>query len=266
MRPLLAVRDLQVGYLTLSGCFPAVQGVSFDVAAGEVLGLAGESGCGKSSIAFALMRLMKPPAFIADGSIRFDGQDVLALDDDALRAFRWSDVAMVFQSAMNSLNPVLTIYQQFDDMLRSHRALTRADTRRLAIESLAMVGIDAGRLRDYPHQLSGGMRQRVVLALALALRPRLLIIDEPTTALDVIVQREIMHQVMRLKEALGFSILFISHDLALMAQIADRIAIMRQGQIVEIGPTDQIVTAPQHDYTRALWDAMPRLPQRVAHG
>lgn len=268
MTPLLDVRDLRIEYLTRDGSFPAVRDVSFDITPGEVLGLAGESGCGKSTIAFALMRLHKPPAFISGGTIHFDGQDLLALSPRDLRAFRWSDAAMVFQSAMNSLNPVLTILDQFHDMLRSHRSGSRRESREAATNSLAMVGIPADRLTAYPHQLSGGMRQRVVLALALALRPRLLIMDEPTTALDVIVQREILQEVMRLKEALGFSVLFISHDLALMAQIADRIAIMREGRIVEIDNAARIVGAPTHDYTRALWQAMPLLEQsaqRIGH-
>lgn len=270
MTALIDVRNLKVDYLTQTGAFTAVKGVSFQIAPGEILGLAGESGCGKSTIAFALMRLHKPPAFISDGSIHFDGQDVLALSDADLRTFRWSKAAMVFQSAMNSLNPVLTVFQQFKDMLKAHGVTDKAAIRARAEEMLAMVGIAADRLDSYPHQLSGGMRQRVVLALALTLRPRLVIMDEPTTALDVIVQREILQQVVALKEKLGFSVLFITHDLALMAQIADRIAVMLRGEIVEIGETAQMVNDPRHDYTRALWEAMPILsaqPEKgLAHG
>ncbi|NBN63940.1 ATP-binding cassette domain-containing protein [Microvirga tunisiensis] len=263
---LVDVRDLKVDYLTGTGTFTAVRGVSFQIAPGEILGLAGESGCGKSTIAFALMRLHKPPAFISGGSIRFDGRDVLALSPEELRAFRWSEAAMVFQSAMNSLNPVLTVFEQFHDMLKAHGPISKADARARAAEMLAMVGIAADRLDSYPHQLSGGMRQRVVLALGLTLRPRLVIMDEPTTALDVIVQREILQQVVALKEKLGFSVLFITHDLALMAQIADRIAVMLRGEIVEIGETDQMVNAPRHDYTRALWEAMPILSAPAEKG
>ena len=261
---LVSVRDLKVEYVTQTGTFAAVRGVSFEIAPGEVLGMAGESGCGKSTIAFALMRLHKPPAFVSGGEVLFDGRPVLAMDAAALRAFRWSEAAMVFQSAMNSLNPVLTVFGQFRDLLRTHRGLARAEARRVAAESLAMVGIPEDRLDGYPHQLSGGQRQRVVLALALCLRPRLLIMDEPTTALDVIVQREILHEVMRLKEALGFSVLFISHDLALMAQIADRVLVMRRGEIVEAATVDRIVAEPAHPYTRALWEAMTLLPREHA--
>ena len=259
MSALVSVRGLQVDYLTGKGLFTAVKGVDFDIGQGEVLGLAGESGCGKSTIAFSLMRLHRPPAIISKGTIMIDGEDVLAMPPGRLEKWRWSTVSMVFQSAMNSLNPVLTIFEQFRDMLMRHTAMSKPEARARAGELLALVGIAEARLDDYPHQLSGGMRQRVVLAMALALNPRLIVMDEPTTALDVVVQREILQEIMALKARFGFSILFITHDLALMSQFADRIAVMLEGRIVEIAPTAEIVANPGHDYTRQLWDAMPRL-------
>ena len=259
--PLLQVKDLRIEYLTAGDPFAAVRDVSFDIHRNEVLGLAGESGCGKSTIAYALMRLHKPPALIRSGDIRFEGRDVLAFDKEALRVWRWSEVSMVFQSAMNSLNPVMNILGQFSDMLKAHGKISREGIIARTAGMLDMVGIPADRMQAYPHQLSGGMRQRVALALALTLRPKLIVMDEPTTALDVVVQREILQEVLRLREELGFSVLFITHDLALMAQISDRIGIMKEGEIVEIGTTEQVVTNPQHDYTRALWSAMPVLEQ-----
>ena len=259
--PLMQVKDLRVEYLTAGEPFAAVRDVSFDIHRNEVLGLAGESGCGKSTIAYSLMRLHKPPALIRAGDIRFEGCSILAFGAERLRAWRWSEVSMVFQSAMNSLNPVMTILGQFSDMLKAHGKISRVDIIARSAEMLKMVGIPADRMHAYPHQLSGGMRQRVALALALTLRPKLIVMDEPTTALDVVVQREILQEVLRLREELGFSVLFITHDLALMAQISDRIGIMKSGEIVEIGSTEQIVTNPQHEYTRALWSAMPVLEQ-----
>jgi peptide/nickel transport system ATP-binding protein len=256
---LVEVKGLKVDFMTTTGLFTAVNQVDLDIGRGEVMGLAGESGCGKSTIAFALMRLHRPPAIISGGSIRIDGEDVLALSPKPLRRWRWRKVSMVFQSAMNSLNPVLTIFEQFRDVLVGHTGMSRDAARARAEELMRLVGIAAARLDDYPHQLSGGMRQRVVLAMALALEPELIIMDEPTTALDVVVQREILTEIMALKARLGFSLLFITHDLALMAQLADRIAIMLKGRIIEVGATRQIVEAPEQSYTRALWDAMPRL-------
>jgi peptide/nickel transport system ATP-binding protein len=256
---LVEVRGLQVDFLTPRGLFTAVKGVDFDIEQGEVMGLAGESGCGKSTIAFALMRLHRPPAIVSKGVIRFEGLDIQTLGASELQRWRWRKASMVFQSAMSSLNPVLTLFEQFRDMLHRHLGLGSEAARAKAAELLRLVGIAAERLDDYPHQLSGGMRQRVNLAMALALEPRLIIMDEPTTALDVVVQREILQEIMALKQRLGFSVLFITHDLALMAQIADRIAVMLEGRIVELGQTRQIVEAPRNDYTRRLWAAMPRL-------
>jgi peptide/nickel transport system ATP-binding protein len=244
MSALVSVRGLQVDYLTGKGLFTAVKGVDFDIGQGEVMGLAGESGCGKSTIAFSLMRLHRPPAIISKGSIIVDGEDVLAMPPARLEKWRWSTVSMVFQSAMNSLNPVLTLFEQFRDMLVRHTAMSKPEARARAEELLKLVGIPAARLDDYPHQLSGGMRQRVVLAMALALNPKLIIMDEPTTALDVVVQREILQEIMVLKARFGFSILFITHDLALMSQFADRIAVMLEGRIVEHAPTAEIVANP----------------------
>lgn len=257
--PLMQVQDLQVEYLTGAAPFQAVKTVSFDINCNEVLGLAGESGCGKSTIAYALMRLHKPPALIRSGSIQFDGRDVRAMSTAELRRWRWSEVSMVFQSAMNSLNPVMTVLGQFRDMLNAHQKLSKPEIIARTAEMLEMVGIAPDKMYAYPHQLSGGMRQRVALALALTLRPKLIIMDEPTTALDVVVQREILQEVLRLRSQLGFSVLFITHDLALMAQISDRIGIMKAGQIIEMGTATQIVNNPQEDYTRKLWSAMPLL-------
>ncbi|MBE7732584.1 ABC transporter ATP-binding protein [Devosia faecipullorum] len=258
-KPLVEVRGLKVDFLTAKGLFTAVKGVDFSIGRGEVLGLAGESGSGKSTIALALMRLHRPPAIISEGSIVIDGEDVLAMPEQRLRQWRWSSVSMVFQSAMNSLNPVLTIFEQFRDVIMQHTGKTRQQARERAEQLLTMIGISPSRLDDYPHQLSGGMRQRVVLAIALVLDPKLIIMDEPTTALDVVVQREILEEIVALKEKFGFAILFITHDLALMGQFADRIAIMLEGRLVEVAPSAELIAHPQHDYTKRLWASMPLL-------
>ena len=256
----LSVQNLSIDYVGAQTVFQAVKNVSFDIAPGEFFGLAGESGCGKSTIAFAISRLHRPPALIRTGSqILVDGRDVLGLDDAELRSFRWREVAMVFQSAMNSLNPVLTIEDQFYDVLNTHTGMSRAAARERAADLLALVDIPTDRLSAYPHQLSGGMRQRLVIAICLALKPKLIIMDEPTTALDVVVQREILQRIHKLRQELGFSVLFITHDLALMVQVSDRIGIMLGGELVEVNDAQTIYRSPAHDYTRRLWASMPRL-------
>lgn len=255
--PLLEIEDLSVEYVTEARTVRAVDRVTFSIAEREVFGLAGESGCGKSTIANAILRLLRDPALIAGGSIRFAGTDVLALSAGELRAFRWRQVAMVFQSAMNSLNPVLTIGDQIADIFTTHEGLSKKAALVRAGELLDLVGIPRDRLRSYPHQLSGGMRQRVVIAMATALRPPLLIMDEPTTALDVVVQQEIMAQIKDLQQELGFAILFITHDISLMVELSDRMAIMYAGRFVETAPAKEIFDAPQHPYTRALMNAFP---------
>jgi peptide/nickel transport system ATP-binding protein len=258
--PVLSIRNLDIDYIGAETDFHAVRNVSFDIAPGELFGLAGESGCGKSTIAFAISRLHRPPALIRKGSqILVDGRDVLTLDDAELRKFRWREVAMVFQSAMNSLNPVLTIEDQFHDVLATHTGMSRAAARQRAAELLKLVDISPDRLSAYPHQCSGGMRQRIVIAICLALNPKLLIMDEPTTALDVVVQREILQRIDVLRRQLGFSVLFITHDLSLMVQVSDRIGIMLEGKLVEVNDARTIYRAPQHAYTRKLWASMPRL-------
>jgi peptide/nickel transport system ATP-binding protein len=258
--PVLSIRNLSIDYIGAASDFHAVKNVSFDIGKGEFFGLAGESGCGKSTIAFAISRLHRPPALIRSGSqILLDGRDVLTLDDAALKQLRWREVAMVFQSAMNSLNPVLSIERQFYDVLKTHTGMSRVAARARAAELLKLVDIPADRLTAYPHQLSGGMRQRVVIAICLALNPKLLIMDEPTTALDVVVQREILERIHKLRQELGFSVLFITHDLALMVQVSDRIGIMLEGELVEVNDAQAIYRSPQHDYTRKLWASIPRL-------
>jgi peptide/nickel transport system ATP-binding protein len=257
--PLLEVRDLKVEYLTAKGPVRAVDGVSFSIRPGEIVGLAGESGSGKSTIAHAITRVLHSPAVITGGEVRFRDRDVLAMSDAELARFRWRDVSMVFQSAMNALNPVMTIGDQIIDTIRAHEQVPKREARERAAALLDVVGIENRRLDAYPHQLSGGMRQRAVIAIALALNPPLMIMDEPTTALDVVVQQEILQQIEELKEKFGFSILFITHDLSLLIEFSDRIAIMYAGEIVETSAADELFTAPLHPYTQGLMNSFPAL-------
>ena len=260
VEPLLDIRGLSVEYLVNDTRLRAVDQVSFTINKGETVGLAGESGCGKSTLAFALAKLHKPPALIAEGEVLYNNQDVLAFNDEELRRFRWKETSVVFQSAMNCLNPVISINQQISDVLRAHNPeMSGSEVEDRAKELLQIVGIHPDRLNQYPHQFSGGMRQRAVLAIALALKPRLIIMDEPTTALDVVVEREIMEQLAELKEQFGFSILLISHDLSLMGEITDRIAVMYAGKLVEIAPTEDVLFKPQHPYTKGLVNSFPHL-------
>ncbi len=256
---LLDVQDLRVEYLTARGPVRAVAGVSFTLKPGEVFGLAGESGSGKSTVAHAITRVLHPPAVITGGQVHFRGQDVLAMNDAALAQFRWREVSMVFQSAMNALNPVMSIGDQIVDTILAHEVVSRREARERAAALLDVVGIETRRLDAFPHQLSGGMRQRAVIAIALALNPPLMIMDEPTTALDVVVQQEILQQIEELKERFGFSILFITHDLSLLIEFSDRIAIMYAGQIVELAPAHELFAAPEHPYTQGLMSSFPAL-------
>jgi len=255
--PLLDVRHLCVEYVTGRGAVRAVDDVSFALRKGEVLGLAGESGCGKSTIANAITRLLKPPAQITGGQILFEGRDVLALDTEALRRFRWSRVSIVSQSAMNALNPVMSIGAHMVDTLRAHTDMSKREALERGAELLRVVGIERARLKSYPHELSGGMRQRAVIALGLALNPDLIIMDEPTTALDVVVQKEIMQQIEDLKERFGFSIIFITHDISLLVEFSDRIAIMYAGKFAEVAPARELFGEPKHPYTVGLMNSFP---------
>ena len=256
---LLQINNLCVDYITDSGTARAVNNVSFDIAAGETIGLAGESGCGKSTLAFAIANLHSAPALISDGSILFEGKDVLCMSDEELRRFRWAKASMVFQSAMNALNPVITIGDQLIDVILAHNSVDYDDAHDRAETSLKLVGIHPSRMDSYAHQLSGGMRQRVVIAIALILRPKLIVMDEPTTALDVVVEREIMDQLYELKAELGFAILFISHDLGLMGEITDRIGVMYAGNLVEMSATEELLSNPRHPYTKGLLASFPTI-------
>jgi peptide/nickel transport system ATP-binding protein len=255
---LLDIRDLQVVYLTTRGPVKAVDGVSFAIRPGEVIGLAGESGSGKSTIAHAILRILHPPALITGGQALFDGHDILEMSDEELNQFRWNKISIVFQSAMNALNPVMKIRDQLTDVMLLH-GLTKADAQQRAADLFNLVGIEPQRLDAYPHQLSGGMRQRAVIAIALALNPPLLIMDEPTTALDVVVQKDILEQIAALREKLGFSILFITHDLSLLVEISDKIAIMYAGEIVEQAPARELFEHPLHPYTLGLMNSFPSI-------
>jgi peptide/nickel transport system ATP-binding protein len=252
---LVELRGLTVDY----GRVRAVDSVDLDIRSGEVVGLAGESGCGKSTVANTVMQILRPPAHVVSGSVRFKGDDLVGKSAEQLRRYRWRNVAMVFQSAMNALNPVMRVGDQFVDAMKAHERIDRKQALGRAAELLELVGIDQRRLRAYPHELSGGMRQRVIIAIALSLNPELLILDEPTTALDVVVQREILQQIDMLKRDFGFATLFITHDLSLLVEFADRIAIMYAGEIVELADATTIHEEPRHPYTRGLMDSFPPL-------
>jgi len=259
---LLDVRDLRVSFPMANGMTEAVRGVSFSVAPGEAIGIVGESGSGKSVSALAVMRLVAQPGRITGGEILFEGRDLAALDEKAMRTVRGRHISMVFQDPLSSLNPAFTIGQQLVDTVRAHRpAATREAARDRAVEVLELVGItEAGRrLTSYPHEFSGGMRQRVMIALAIACEPKLLIADEPTTALDVTIQAQVVALLWQLREKLGLSVLFISHNLDLVAEICDRVYVMHTGNVVEHGDVEDIFLRPQHSYTRMLQNCIPRI-------
>jgi peptide/nickel transport system ATP-binding protein len=252
--PLLRVRDLSVTYHGERGIVPAVRGVSFELGPGETLGLAGESGCGKSTVACALLRVL-PRGTRVTGEVLLDGEDVLTMKPGRLRAVRWTEIAIVFQGALHALNPVQRVGSQIAEAIELHDR--GADVRARVAELLELVGIPARRASDYPHQLSGGQRQRVLIALALACNPRLLVADEPTTALDVMVQAQVLDLLQRLQRELGLSMLFITHDLATLASVCRRTAVMYAGRIVEEGPSEDILRRAAHPYAAALAASFP---------
>ncbi|MEM7022229.1 MAG: ABC transporter ATP-binding protein [Pseudomonadota bacterium] len=261
-RPLLQVDDLRVGIRSARGSFNAIEEVSFTLAEGEVLGLVGESGCGKSITALAVMGLLPHPvARITAGNVWFDGTDLAALSNEQMRHMRGDRLGMIFQEPMTSLNPVYRVGDQLVEALREHRPLGQNEAWREAVDMLDMVGIPGARDRakTYPHEMSGGMRQRVMIAMALICRPKLLIADEPTTALDVSTQAQILDLLMTLKRDLGMAIMMITHDLGVVAEVADRVAVMYAGRIVETADVFELFRSPRHPYTDALLRSIPRL-------
>src|SRR5829696_4916702 len=261
MSHLLEVRNLQTHFPTRAGLVRAVDGVSFHVDRGELLCLVGESGCGKSITALSVMRLISAPGKIAGGEISFEGEDLLAASEARMREIRGDDIAMIFQDPMTSLNPVYTVGEQIAEALRLHRGMTRAQAREATIQAMTEVAIPdpARRVDDYPHQLSGGMRQRVMIAMALACDPKLLIADEPTTALDVTIQAQILELLNELRRTRDLGVLLITHDLGVVAEVADRVAVMYTGRIVEESPVEELFARPKHPYTEGLLRSVPKL-------
>ncbi len=265
MAPLLDVRDLHTCFYTRDGVVKSVNGVSFRVNRGETLGIVGESGCGKSVTSLSIMRLVPdPPGKIVGGQVLFDGRDLLTLSDAEMRQVRGNRIAMIFQDPMTSLNPVLTVGRQISESLELHLGMTTAQAQQRTIELLGLVGIPgaANRLRNYPHQFSGGMRQRVMIAMALACNPELLIADEPTTALDVTIQAQILELINRLKRELDTAVILITHDLGVVAGMTDRLVVMYAGRIVEQGPTAELFANPRMPYTIGLLRSIPRLDEQ----
>ncbi len=264
MAPLLQVKDLKTYFFTDEGVVQAVDGISYDVEAGETLGLVGESGCGKSVSALSLLRLIpSPPGKIMSGEVIFEGEDLLKVDEDEIRNVRGNRIAMVFQEPMTSLNPVLTIGRQLTEALELHLKMDGSSARERAIGLLEMVGIPeaATRINDYPHQFSGGMRQRVMIAMALSCNPKLLLADEPTTALDVTIQAQVLEVMARLSRELGTSVIIITHNLGVVARYADRVNVMYAGKIVEAADAKTVYGKPRHPYTLGLLKSVPRLDQ-----
>jgi peptide/nickel transport system ATP-binding protein len=263
MPHLLEVKNLRTHFPTRAGLVRAVDGVSFHLDEGELLGLVGESGCGKSITALSLMRLIGPPGRIAGGEIWFGGENLLNVSEERMREIRGDDIAMIFQDPMTSLNPVYTVGEQIAEALRLHRGLNRRQAREAAVEAMREVSIPdpARRADDYPHQLSGGMRQRVMIAMALACDPRLLIADEPTTALDVTIQAQILELIDELRKTRNLAVLLITHDLGVVAEVADRVAVMYTGRIVEESPVAELFARPKHPYTEGLLRSVPKLTE-----
>ena len=261
MSHLLEVTNLQTQFPTRAGLVKAVNDVSFHVDEGELLGLVGESGCGKSITALSVMRLIAPPGKIAGGSIKFKGEELTTASAERMRAIRGDDISMIFQDPMTSLNPVYTVGEQIAEALRLHRNLNKTDAWDAAVAAMKEVAIPdpSRRVRDYPHQLSGGMRQRVMIAMALACNPELLIADEPTTALDVTIQAQILELLNELRLTRKLAVLLITHDLGVVAEVADRVCVMYTGRIVEESPVDEIFERPKHPYTRGLLRSVPKL-------
>ena len=258
--PLLEIKNLQVEFSARGKIFPALRGISLSLEAGERLGIVGESGAGKSLAAFAVLNLVPPPGRISGGEILFDGRNLLRLSPSELRAIRGDRIAMIFQDPMTTLNPVMTVGEQMTETLKAHRRISNAEAQRLAVAKLREVAIPSpqSRFDSYPHELSGGMRQRVVIAIALLADPSLIIADEPTTALDVTIQAEIMALLAHLCEARGASLILITHDLGLVSQATDRAAVMYAGKIAEVGKTEELINRPRHPYTKGLLDALPK--------
>ncbi len=266
MSHLLEVKNLQTHFPTRAGLVRAVEGVSLHIDRGELLGLVGESGCGKSITALSIMRLIAPPGKIVGGEIIFDDRNLLKLSEREMRQIRGDDIAMIFQDPMTSLNPVFTVGEQIAEALRLHRGLSRKAARAGAIAAMQEVSIPdpARRIDDYPHQLSGGMRQRVMIAMALACDPKLLIADEPTTALDVTIQAQILELLDELRKNRELAILLITHDLGVVAEVADRVAVMYTGRIVEESPVEELFARPRHPYTEGLLRSVPKLTSATA--
>ena len=255
----LTVRDLSVEYAMERGTVRAVDGVSFDLDQGEFIGVVGESGCGKSTLLFAIAQLLVPPAAVTGGSVIFRGQSMVGLTDRQLASVRWKDMSVVMQSAMNALNPVKSIGAQFKDAMRAHGVTSKEQIADRSAEVLKMVGIDPVHLKSYPHQLSGGMRQRSMIAMAMLLTPELVIMDEPTSALDVVAQRSLMVQIKELQEQLGFAVIFVTHDMSLVSHFSDHLMVMYAGQVAELGATRQVFDDPLHPYTIGLTEAFPSI-------
>lgn len=263
---LLEVRDLKVYYRTIWGLFRAVDGVSLNVRHKEVLGVAGESGCGKSTLVEGVLRLIKPPGFIAGGEVLFKGIDLLKLGDDELRKLRWKELSYIPQGSMNSLNPVLRVEEQMIDAIVEHGEYDEEEARALAREYLKRVGLPADVLRMFPHELSGGMKQRVIIAMAMILKPSLVVADEPVTALDVVSQRLVLQLLRELRDEYGASLIYVSHDLATHAELVDRMAVMYAGKVVEVGNVEEVFLEPLHPYVQLLIDSVPKPGKKVVKG
>lgn len=263
---LLEVRDLKVYYRTIWGLFRAVDGVSLNVGHKEVLGVAGESGCGKSTLVEGVLRLIKPPGFIAGGEVLFKGMDLLKLGDDELRKLRWKELSYIPQGSMNSLNPVLRVEEQVIDAIVEHGEYDEEEARALAREYLKRVGLPADVLRMFPHELSGGMKQRVIIAMAMILKPSLVVADEPVTALDVVSQRLVLQLLRELRDEYGASLIYVSHDLATHAELVDRMAVMYAGKVVEVGNVEEVFLEPLHPYVQLLIDSVPKPGKKVVKG